>query len=163
MPLSCRWLTLVGSATLLAIGCATTGADPSRDRRFATHLQDARADIEAANRELSRRMEAGDLPGVAAMYADDAVLLGPNGYRVSGRAAIDEYWSTFHKARRWKLDVLDVEGGEGLFVQRGRSTLMFEEEGGTRDAVVEFIVVWRKEPDGAYRVVVDAYWPTKPR
>ena len=53
--------------------------------------------IQQIAREGTQDMEAaynrGDLMGVANIYADDACLLGPNNYMISGRKNIDEYWT----------------------------------------------------------------------
>jgi len=67
-------------AALLALACATfvalvipaiaQPADPDAALREA---------IVEANRELERRFRAGDMAGVAAMDADDALLRGPGG------------------------------------------------------------------------------------
>lgn len=117
------------------------------------------AEVRDANDELERRLEAGDLAGVAALYADDALLLGPGGRRVVGREAIDAYWAGFASARTWDLEVLDLRGTRDLLVQRGRSTIAFETDGERRLGVVEFVVVWGRDEQGSLRVLVDAYWP----
>ena len=41
--------------------------------------------------------------------------------------------------------------------QIGRSTLVTTGPNGDRTAVVEFLVVWRREPGGNLRMVVDYY------
>lgn len=130
----------------------------------AAHSDRATFDaIVAANRELMDRMNRGDRAGVARMYADDAVLLGPNNYRVEGRAAIDEYWTRDKATARWKLEVLSVECPADMPVQRGRSILETQRDGVWKSSDVQFLVIWRRQPDGGYRVAVDAYWSSEPK
>ncbi len=118
-----------------------------------------RAQVEALNEALMERFNAGDMAGVAALYADDAVLLGPGGYRVAGRAAIDDYWTRIKQPVDWKLELLAVEGGGGLIHQRGVSTLRYRRDSGElHTSVVQFALLWARQPDGVYKVAVDAYW-----
>lgn len=118
-------------------------------RQIATELCD----------ELMRRYRAHDMEGVAAMYADDAVLLGPRGYRVQGREAIDAYWGRITDPIDWTLETLTVEGGDGLIHQRGVSTLRYRRaDGGSHTSIVQFALVWIQRDDGSHRIAVDAYW-----
>ena len=103
-------------------------------------------------------MRNNDLAGVAAFYADDAVLLGPGGFRVAGRDAIDKYWTEFGRGIDWKLDIHDLEGESGLVFQRGTSHLTYERNGETKTSTVEFVIIWEKRDDGTYQINVDAYW-----
>lgn len=149
-------IPLLCAALLAAGGCAATpraGGNPD-------HLRA----IRAANDRLETLYVAGDYAGVAAMYEDDAVLLGPGGYRVQGRRALDEYWAPRPDLPppanpAWSLDIEWVEGVDSLLVQRGVSRLSRERDGERRESVVHFYVVWRRQEDGSYKIAVDAYWP----
>ena len=44
-------------------------------------------------------IKKGDLQGVANFYADDGVLIGPNNFRIAGRKAIDQYWTSLKGAK----------------------------------------------------------------
>jgi len=119
-------------------------------------------DIQAANQELTSRLKAGDLKGVAALYADDAVMLGPGGFRIAGRKAIDDYWTGIKHPVDWQLEILSLDGKDDLTHQIGRSVLTTaDDQGNQRVSDVFFSLIWRRQPDGTYKVAVDAYWPPK--
>jgi len=86
------------------------------------------------------------------------VILGASGRRHAGREAIDSYWQRFSDPIDWKLEVLRVEGGDLLAIQRGRSTLTRLLDGEEHDSIVEFIIVWVRDDEGNLRIAVDAYW-----
>lgn len=116
-----------------------------------------REEILEAVAELERRMGANDLAGVAALYADDAVLLSPSGRTTAGREAIDAYWQGFGEGVAWDLSVLSLEGSRNLVAHRGVSTLTYVSRGEERTSTVDFWLTWRRGPQG-WRVAVDAYW-----
>lgn len=144
-----RWRFLVALAlAAMGAGCASKAPESP-----------ARAEIEAANQRLVELFNRGDYRAVAAMYADDAVLLGPRGYRIDGREAIDIYWDRPRQDASWSLEVLDITGTGEMPVQHGRSVLRQQRDGKPLVADAQFVVIWRRQPDGSYRIVVDAYWP----
>lgn len=117
-------------------------------------------EIEARNRDLERAYASGDMLGVAAVYTDDAVMLSPSGKRWEGREAIDAYWQGIEPPIDWQLEAFSVEGGDTMAVQRGRSTLVYIDDGGARHtSVVEFMLVWtRLDTSTTWRISVDSYW-----
>ncbi len=121
------------------------------------------AEIERLNRELERRFQAGDMLGIADLYADDALLLGPDGFRVEGREAIDDYWSQFADPLDWKLEIFEIGGSEQMAYELGRSHLTLERAGdgasGRHTSVVDFVVLWKRDATGAWKIALDAYWP----
>lgn len=148
------WLLL----GLLVVSCAgPTRRGVATDVRGDGLTDQVRGEIERATAELERRMRANDLAGVAALYADDAVLLSPSGRTTAGREAIDAYWQGFGEGIDWDLSILSLEGSDDLVVHRGVSTLTYAREGEARTSVVDFWLTWRRDAVG-WRVAVDAYW-----
>lgn len=127
---------------------ATAGADGTQLRR----------EIETANGAMEAAFARGDLLAVARAYADDAVMMGPRGERVRGRAAIDRYWQSITNPRRWKLEVLDVGGSLTEAYQLGRSSLTSLHNGQEHTSVTDFIVIWKRDAAGTWRIAVDM-WP----
>ena len=125
----------------------------------ASHAQrpGLRQEIDSLNRAMEQAFAKGDMAAVARFYADDAKLMGPRGEDVSGRAAVDSYWQGIKGAKSWKLEVLEVGGDRTTAYQVGRSTLVTSGAGGDRTSVSRFVVIWKRQPDGQFRIALDFY------
>lgn len=121
--------------------------------------RNVRARVGAATHEFEARVARGDLAGVARMYEDDAVIMGPSGIAAEGREAIDAYWKGSEGVERLTMDVESVEGGREMPVQMGRSVVVTGAGGARRMTGERFVTVWRRQRDGSYRIAVDASWP----
>ncbi|MBV1859205.1 MAG: nuclear transport factor 2 family protein [Nannocystaceae bacterium] len=109
-------------------------------------------------KDMESRLRNDDLRGVASFYDDDAMLINPSGATVSGRDAIDRYWSDLGRGIDWELTIHSVDGTTGLAYQRGVSRLTYEKAGKRNVSTVEFLLVWKRNIDGHWKIVVDAYW-----
>ena len=137
-----------------SVTAASSIATPVKEEK----QHDLWAAVVQLNKAMEEALRKGDLQGVANFYADDGVLVGPNGYRVAGRKAIDAYWTKLQNPKDWRLEVLSVEGDKGVIVQRGRSRLVVAPGGQERISVVEFVLIWHQQKDGTYKIAMDAYW-----
>jgi uncharacterized protein (TIGR02246 family) len=90
----------------------------------ALAADEPRTAIEAVNRRFEQAVAQGDASAVARLYAPDAELLPPGAPRVSGRAAIEQFWKTAL--------------GEGM----GKLTLTTREVYAVKDTAVE-VGSWR--------------------
>jgi ketosteroid isomerase-like protein len=114
---------------------------------------------------LNQQMEAAfnnnDMKAVAAFYADDGEIVYDN-YTVRGRSNLDKYWSDLKdKGRGWKLTVVEI-GGEGEFVyQLGTSDLKYIRNNKESRAVTNFVLLWKKQADGSYKIFRDYLTETK--
>ena len=104
---------------LLPLLCLCPAACASSPRTTATSALFA-PEIEALNRELEERFRAGNLLGIADLYADDALLISPTSV-IEGREAIDAYWSEITAPVSWRLVIFEIGGSEELAYQLGRS------------------------------------------
>lgn len=124
--------------------------------------------IRVRNAHLEECFRKGDLDALSAVYAPEAVLLS-GGDHHSGPGAARAYWADFAThmdpfvpgERDWQLDVHSIEAHAMIAHQRGRSTLVYMQDGKERRSVVEFVAVW-KLVDGVWRIAVDAWWPATP-
>jgi ketosteroid isomerase-like protein len=136
---------------------ATASGEGSLVSRVPPQNPALRAEIQALNDSMVAAFNSGDMLAVARFYSDDARVDGERGELVTGREAVDKYWTGIRGAKSWKLDVIEVGGHPDHPYQIGRSTLVTTGPNGDRTSVVEFLAIWRREPDGRLRMVVDYY------
>jgi ketosteroid isomerase-like protein len=116
-----------------------------------------RAEIEAVHDSMTAVFNRGNPAGVARFYGDDARVDGERTAPIRGRAAIDTYWRGIANAKSWKLEIIEVGGSRDQPYEIGRSTLTTSSPSGDRVSVVEYLVLWRRETNGALRIAVDYY------
>ena len=93
--------------------------------------------------------------GVARGYADDATMYFPRGKSAHGREGVDGYWLRIKGAKDWKLEVTEVGGtGEAIY-EVGKSSLTTEVNGQERTYVCDFVLIWKLQKDGSYRIHTD--------
>jgi ketosteroid isomerase-like protein len=115
-----------------------------------------RATIRLLNQQMEDAFNANDMQKVAAFYSDDAEIVYDNGYTVKGRTNLDNYWGSLKdKGRGWKLTVVEVGGDGEIIFQLGKSDL--KHMNGTKEtsSVTNFIVLWKKQSDGSYKIFRD--------
>lgn len=153
-------LTFVTHATAAGLTAGATRT-PKESPPAASAGQSAPAEIRREIEELNRRMvetlKKGDLPGVAAFYADDATIIYPRGKKLHGRKAIDGYWTGIKGAKDWVLEVQEVGGDRETVYQTGRSTFTSETDGKQSVYACDFVLIWKRQKDGRYKIHVDIF------
>lgn len=139
-PLTATFLVLVATA---AAGAQST-------------VEDELAAIRSA---FSAALVAGDSETVASMYTDDGVLL-PPGREIRGRDRIGRYFATgrdyVQVAHSMIPDEVRVDGSTAVEIGTWSSTTRREGQ----DAVTasdRYLLVWRRESDGTWRIVYDMW------
>ena len=114
-----------------------------------------KADIEKLNIEMERVFNANDMAATAAFYSDDAEISGSN-YVVTGRKNLDNYWlSLKDRGRGWKLTVIEIGGTDDYVYQLGNSDLTYISNGKETKSVTNFVLIWKKQKDGSYKIFRD--------
>lgn len=101
--------------------------------------------------------EAGDAAGMAASYAEDALLVATATATVRGRPAIEAFWrQSCERAKSISLvrtvHPEHTERDGALGYSRGQ-VRMHAPDGSLR--AVRYVTVWRRQQDGLWRCVVD--------
>ena len=144
---------LVVVAAAIILGCGTgAGPDPAA----------VRATIDRKNRQIARWYAEGQIDSVVAHFAADAWQMPPNAPPLVGREAMRAFWSQATQWGTWRfeLNVQDVVVADSIAVERGKYTLRFE--AGSQSPIPasqdrgNYLVLWRLESDGEWRVVWDA-------
>jgi len=89
-----------------------------------------------------------DFDAIAALYADDAVLLPPNEPAVHGRAAIRVWTAAVPRVTRAVLNVDDLDGRGDLAYMRGTFSMTLEPDGAPAFSVTgKYVEILKKQPD----------------
>lgn len=126
---------------------------------------DTRAADEAAIRELdaqwSKAAEANDVEATVSYYTDDAYLLPPNEPIAIGKKAIRESWAKLlgpGVRTTWQVTKVEVARSGDLAYLVGVYQLSMKDAKGKpvedRGKIME---VWKKQADGKWKAVADAY------
>ena len=114
-----------------------------------------KADIEKLNKEMEKVFNANDMVATAAFYSDDAEISGPN-YVVFGRQNLNNYWLNLKdRGRGWKLTVIEIGGTGDYIYQLGNSDLTYMVNGKEAKSVTNFVLLWKKQKDGSYKIFRD--------
>ena len=110
---------------------------------------------------FSRALEQGDAEGMAAQYVDDAVLVPPGGRMIAGRDSIRAFWTPRNPEFRTlghslTTDRLEVVGEVAVEVGTWRQEGQLRDEE-PRESAGRYLVVWRRLPDGAWKMQFDSW------
>jgi uncharacterized protein (TIGR02246 family) len=128
-----------------------------------TNMNTQEADVRSI-RELERMAreaaEAKDLDRYVSFYADDAVLFWPGAPMVTGRAAIREFMQVFLSMPAFSLSFetakVEVSRAGDLAYSYGTNKVTLVDPNGKRmKDRGKYLTVYRKQPDGTWKVVVD--------
>ena len=146
-------MRLITLLMLGAIACrGTPGPDPAEVREI----------IDRKNATLERWYAEGMIDSAAMAFAEDTWQMPPNAPPLVGLAAYRDFWEQAVQWGRWQFDfnTQDVVVGDSIAVERGKYTLVFEAGPASAIPSMEdsgnYVVLWRLDPDGEWRVVWDA-------
>ncbi|MGH8311924.1 MAG: YybH family protein [Gammaproteobacteria bacterium] len=131
---------------------------------FSQNTQEVRKIIDHANATVSREYASDNINAVVKFFAKDAWQMPPNSPPLIGREAIAKYWKQAVQWGHWQftLHAQDVEVSGPMAVERGKYVLKFT-AGPTAPAGMpsfedrgNYLVYWRHEKDGQWRIVADA-------
>ena len=145
---------MLSKTTMLALASMAVMAAP------VASAQSVAEELQAAEAEWQRLFDAGDAEGLAALYAEDAMRLPPDGSRTVGRDAIrTALEGDIGAGLELDLETTDVghddDGELGWVV--GDQTVRFPVDGEMMTGTGNYIIVYRKDDDGAWRIVIDTW------
>ncbi|HXJ82893.1 MAG TPA: DUF4440 domain-containing protein [Candidatus Methylomirabilis sp.] len=127
------------------------------------HAADAIRQLDAEFMKAGNAKNAAAL--VKAFYAPDAVLMPPNHAAVEGRDKIEGFLQGLMDGglTSIKLETTTVASAGDLAYGRGRYTLALSPPGGAPvQDVGKYVVVYRRQPNGAWRAVSDIFNSDQP-
>jgi ketosteroid isomerase-like protein len=118
--------------------------------------------VRAAETAFAAAARARDREAFASFIAEDAIFLDAVAH--NGRPAILEAWAPFFAEGgpkvEWAPELVEVQQGGALGVTRGSFSVTHRGSGG--ETVVSsgtFNSIWRREPDGSWKIIFDIGCP----
>jgi ketosteroid isomerase-like protein len=100
-----------------------------------------------------------DMLAVAKFYADDAMIVSGK-TEAAGRQQVDKYWLDLTgKGRSWKLLTNSIEINNNVAFHDGYSIVTIVQGGKEIEGKSRFLVVWKKQKDGSWKITKDYYSP----
>jgi len=159
MPLALR----VARSTLALSLVAACGAERPAAAGAGSLSAADHAAVLAVDSAFSAAAKSGDVDRLAALYAEDAMLLPPNAPPVKGRDAIRAFWKGLLDAYTVDVPLGQelVEGRGDLAYQVGHYRLVTTPKGSGTPAMApedgKYLEVLKKGSDGTWRYVADMY------
>ena len=143
--------TPLAQAALVAM-LIVTGAVLSRGQTAPVDNAKLAAEVRDAEGAFARTMASRDHAGFVSFLAEEAVFVGPK-QTFRGKPAVAEGWKRFFEGRNapfsWEPERVEVVQSGTLALSSGP----VRDPQGTR--VGTFNSVWRREADGAWKIVLD--------
>jgi len=138
------------------LGCSSTQRDFETERR----------DILAQDQAWASAAAAKDLERTVAYWTNDATLMPPDMAALKGKDAIRQYVAAGFQAPgfqvTWKAQEVVVAPGGKMAYEIGTNQFTIADPAGTtHTSNGKAVTVWRKDPDGVWRCVVDI-WNSQP-
>ena len=116
--------------------------------------------ISKIGQEWAQHWNAGDLEGLIQAFAADAVYMPPHHAAIHGRDAIREYLKTplKHGVNDLTYEVTFIKHSGELAYDVGRYSMSLPRaEGGRRQDRGKYLTVWRRQPDGQWKIAADTF------
>jgi len=118
---------------------------------------DPKSEIETLNARFAELFNKGDAAGVAALYAEDAVVLPPGSGMIAGRASIEAFWKkaaeTLGDAKLTAVDVKPL--GENALREAGYFSLRTKSVP-SQEMTGKYVVVWERV-GGEWKLATDIW------
>lgn len=122
-------------------------------------LADTAEDLRQAEQTWLELWTARDAAGLAQLYAEDGIRLPPDASRIQGREAIEDMFEAEFEAglENLQLEPTDIghDGDLGWVV--GNLSIDFPMGDSMGTGTGNYVIVYRKEDDGAWRIVIDTW------
>jgi ketosteroid isomerase-like protein len=130
------------------------------------NLEAEKAAVRQADTDFSTASEKRDFEAFLTFISDSASFYSQGGRINRGRQAVGEDWKALFDpagpSLTWRPTDADVSSSGDLGYTRGVWKVVLDAPEGHREATGKYVTIWRKEPDGKWRVVVDIGNPDQP-
>lgn len=140
-------------ACIFAIDAVAADTGPSSEDLLAQ----ARPTIEAANSDWVPAMKRKDAKAIASFYAEDGVLIAPNGKALQGREAVEASYAkgmekgfTFRNGGIVQDGVVLVPGP--MIYEWGHADIEIERDGKSVHSSGNYLTVWKRNASGKWEI-----------
>jgi ketosteroid isomerase-like protein len=158
-------ISIMRNALILTAATLVCGSAPAASAQVVTRTGPATEHAGSSDIALLRdayvaAINAGDMKAVAALYADDAVLVPSDGVALRGHAEIATYLARTlgvrDSTRAVTITCLKSESGEKLGSETGRFEEAQMTAAGTLTRVTGvYVIIYSRGADGAWRVAIE--------
>jgi ketosteroid isomerase-like protein len=139
---------------------------PSLARAQGAELESAKRAIKIADLELAKSVADRSLQTFVSLVDDDAVFFGKGVAR--GRNAVSKAWLPFFTDRtlflKWHPTQAEVSSSGDLGYSIGEYERIGKDPSGYPATVTgNYVSIWRKQPDGRWKVILDIGTPGTPK
>lgn len=132
---------------------------------YAGDLEAARQSLRQSEIDFARSVRDKDRQRFRSLIAEEAIFV--SGRSLRGREAIDRAWSVFFAEDgpelAWAPEVAEVLSSGDLGLTKGPYTLTSKNvEGKTVVEKGTFSSIWKRQPDGSWKIVFDSGCPPCP-
>jgi ketosteroid isomerase-like protein len=114
------------------------------------------SEIRGAERLLEKALESPDPTAWVYHYTEDAMFVGPGSPAVQGREALLQMARAMRPLSSVTITALRTEGSENLAYTYGDATWVTGRPPNTGATTnLRFVIIWRKEADGQWRVALE--------
>lgn len=140
------------------------GTCPARDPRCRTTTPDyclptlalSSSDVaalRAAEQALIESFEASDPTAWVDFYTDDAFFVAPGSAAIQGREALTAFAGQMTPLSSASIEALTTDGDGDVAATLGNANWVNgPKDSGGDTSRVRFLIVWRREPDGRWRI-----------
>jgi uncharacterized protein (TIGR02246 family) len=139
--------------TALAMIGMTTVTMPSA-------AEDVRKAIEQVNSRFVESFKSGDSAAIASLYTDTAKILPPDATEIAGQAAIQSLWQSWMDDgfKNLTLESTEVKASGDLAYEVGLFSLQVPAKNNAMvTATGNYVVVWKRDAEGNWRLHIDTW------
>jgi uncharacterized protein (TIGR02246 family) len=128
-------------------------------------LEQIRQAILEGDRKFGEGFRQGNSGAVANLYTDDAVLLPPNSGKIIGKDSIQAFWAGGMQMgiKDVLLTTEDVTIMGEFVCEIGNYKLTLQPEGqDTLEDRGKYLVIWKQEPEGTWKLHIDIWNTSTP-
>ncbi len=122
-------------------------------------MTNAKEGVYEASRRLEAALAAGDAAAWAAEYTSDARLMPPETPAITDPEAIQGYWQAVIDMgiKSIVLRTLDLQDMGDTAIDVGEGDLVLENDDGRVEFGGKFIVIWKRQADGTWKMQQDCF------